>query len=92
MRGEVVMCELLLVDIDVETLMDKINLEMNHGRKMSCKTYIEQKEPTLRDNWKLGAWKRPKTSGEMQVDRRFCYKQTVVMSTGCHSSSGTLSL
>ena len=37
MRDEDVRCEPLLVDIDVETLMEEVNLEMNRGHKMSYK-------------------------------------------------------
>ena len=37
MRDADVTCEPLLFDIDVETLMDKVDLAMNCCHKMSCR-------------------------------------------------------
>ena len=61
------MYEPLLDDIDVETLMEEDDLEIETGSRDELQG-MQQEHPALRDQGKLAARERPGVSGEAQVD------------------------
>ena len=76
---ENIMCEPLLY-MYVETLMDEDDFEIDTGSCDGLQS-VEQEDPPLRNERKLEAWERPRTSGEKQVDGRLLHEWTVVMAT-----------
>ena len=79
------MYELLLDDIDAETLMNEDDFEIDTGSRDVVQG-VKQEDPVLKDEEKLAARERqgPHT-GEEQVDGRSRHKQTVVTNERiCH--------
>ena len=75
-----IMYESLLDNIDVETLMDEDDFEIDMGSQDGLQG-VKQEDPALRDERKLEAQERPRILGEEQVDGCSHYKQAVVTTT-----------
>ena len=65
--NEDILYEPFLGDIDVETLMDEDDFEIDMESRDLIQG-VEQEDPALRDKRKLEAQERPGSSGEEQVD------------------------
>ena len=78
MGDEDIMCELLLDDIDEETLMNEDDFEIDTGSRDGLQG-VKQEDPVLKDKEKLAAREKPGTSGKEQVDGCSSHEQNVVI-------------
>ena len=83
---EDIMYELLLDDLDAETLMNEDHFEIDTGSQVRLHS-VKQEGPVLKDEGKLEVDGKPGTSGEEQVDRCSHHERTVVTTTNKLPSS-----